>query len=152
MPDNERLHTWRDTVTILALLLLSSPFQVVGVIIMWFISSWSYATKWIVTAIVIINLGIFGKYSINAYNYFNYQKSFSPLLSVQQALDMYGIVNGTYPDKIDQVKPKYILDIPTGYDIQYSKLEDGKNYSLKAKVNGKDVELRPALTSLPVAE
>jgi hypothetical protein len=65
---------------------------------------------------------------------------------------MYGIVNGSYPDKVDQLKPKYILDIPTGYDIQYSKLEDGKNYSLKAKVKGKDVELRPALTSLPTKE
>jgi len=149
MNPEEKSNTWRDTITILALLLLSTPFQVIGVIIMWFISDWSYITKWIVTAIVIVNLGIFGKYSINAYKYFGYQKAFSPLLGVQQALDIYGVANGKYPDKIDQLKPKYILDIPTGYDIQYSQLEDGKNYSLKAKVNGKDVELRPAFTQLP---
>jgi len=149
MPNDEKSNTWRDTISILSLLLLATPFQAVGVIIMWLISRWSYITKWIVTAVVIINLGIFGKYSINAYKYYGYQKAFTPLLSVQQALDIYGVVNGKYPDKVDQLKPKYILSIPEGYDIQYSQLEDGKSYSLKAKVNGKEIELRPSFTQLP---
>ena len=141
--------TWRDTITILALLLLPTPFQAVGVIIMWLVSSWSYITKWIVTVIVIVNLGIFGKYSINAYKYFTYQRSFAPLLSVQQGLDLYGLVNGKYPDKVEQLTPKYILQVPTGYDIIYTPLDNNENYSLKAKVKGKEVELRPAFTNLP---
>ena len=70
-------------------------------------------------------------------------------MGVQQALDLYGLANNQYPAKLDDLKPKYLLELPAVKDLQYTPSEDKKSYSLKAKVLGKDIELRPALVQLP---
>lgn len=141
----ENRESWRDIIPIV-LLMYVPP---IGVILMWTICRWSSITKWIVTAIVIIQLGIVGYTSFNVYKFVRYQKFFAPVLSVQQALDIYGIQNGKYPTKLEELKPKYIQDIPGDKDLNYTQTEEGEGYSLKAKVEGKEVELRPSFSQLP---
>lgn len=152
MSIEDKSAAWRDTITALALLVLPTPFQAIGVIVMWLISRWSYVAKWAVTLLVIINLAIFSRYSFNSYKYYQYQKSYNPLMSLQQSIDIYGIANGKYPARLDDLKPKYILDIPSGLNISYTVAEDSKSYTLKATVEGKDVELRPAFTQIPAGQ
>jgi hypothetical protein len=149
MSNEDKSVAWRDTITLLVLLLLPTPFQAIGVIVMWLIARWSYVAKWAVTLLVVINLAIFSRYSFNAYEYYKYQKSYTPLMSLQQSVDIYGIANGKYPQKLDDLRPKYILDIPSGLNLSYTVAEDGKSYTLKATIEGKDVELRPAFTQIP---
>jgi ABC-type multidrug transport system fused ATPase/permease subunit len=144
--DEEKSNTWRDVVSILALFYIPP----IGVIVMWLTSRWSTITKWIVTLLIgIIPLAILGTTSFIGYKFTQFQRNIAPVLGVQQALDMYGIANNKYPDKLQDLKPKYLTSIPDDKDIQYIPTEDRKSFSLKAKINGKDVELRPALAQLP---
>lgn len=141
----ENRESWRDVIPVV-LLMYVPP---IGVIVMWIICRWSTITKWIVTAIVIMQLGIVGYTSFNVYKFVRYQKSFSPVLSVQQALDVYGVQNSSYPAKLTDLVPKYIEEIPSDKDVVYTQTEEGKSYTLKATIEGKAVELRPSFTELP---
>jgi len=142
--DEEKSNTWRDVISILTLFWVPP----VGVIVMWFISRWSAITKWIVTLLIgIIPLAILGTTSYNGYKFTQYQQGLAPVLQVQQALDLYGIANNKYPAKLDDLKTKYLKTIPDG--VEYKVADDAKSYTLKSKVSGKDVELRPALTNFP---
>lgn len=146
MEPEEKSNTWRDTVPILALFYIPP----IGVIIMWLVARWSVATKWLLTLLVgIIPLVILGSFSFNGYKYTQFQRSYAPVLSVQQALDVYGIANNKYPTKLDDLKPKYLSSIPEDKDLKYTLSTDGKTYTLKGKVEGKDVELHPALVAFP---
>jgi len=141
----ENRESWRDVIPVLLLIYIPP----VGAILMWIISRWSSLTKWIITAVVIMQLGILGYTSFNVYKFVRYQKYFAPVLAVQQALDIYGIQNGKYPSKLTELTPKYIEDIPGDKSIVYTQTEEGKNYSLKATIEGKEVELRPSFSQLP---
>lgn len=141
----ENRESWRDLIPII-LLIYVPP---IGAILMWIISRWSSITKWVVTAIVIIQLGILGFTSYNVYKFVRYQKYFTPVLAVQQALGIYGIQNGKYPTTLDELVPKYTEEIPNEGDLKYTPTEDSKSYTLKATVEGKEVELRPSFTNLP---
>lgn len=141
----ENRESWREIIPII-LLIYVPP---IGTIVMWMISRWANLTKWIVTAIAIVQLGILGFTSYNIYDFVRYQKYFSPVLAVQQALDIYGIQNGKYPSSLDDLVPKYTEEIPGDNNLQYTQKDDGKSYSLKATVEGKEVELQPSFTNLP---
>lgn len=142
----EKSNSWRDVVSILTLFYIPP----VGVIVMWLVSRWSVITKWIVTILIgIIPLAVLGTTSYNGYKFTQFQRGMAPYLGVQQALDLYGIANNKYPDKLDDLKPKYLKDIPEYKDMAYTPTEDRKSYTLKATVEGKQVELRPALSQLP---
>lgn len=117
---------------------------------MWLISRWSVAAKWIITLLVgIIPLVILGSFSFNGYKYVQFQRSYAPVLSVQQALDVYGVTNSKYPAKLDDLTPKYLKEVPKDKDLQYTLSTDGKSYTLKGVVEGKQVELHPALVAFP---
>ena len=141
----ETKQSWRDILPIV-LLMYVPP---VGAILMWFFARWAGITKWIVTAIVIMQLAIVGFTSFNVYKFVRYQKSFSLVLGVQQALDIYGIQNGKYPAKLDELVPKYVQDLPADKNLQYEPTADSKGYVLKATIEGKEVQLQPSLTQLP---
>jgi len=142
----EKSNTWRDIVSVLTLFYLPP----IGVIIMWFLARWSALTKWIVTILVgIVPLILVGTMSFGGYKFVKFQRGYTPVLGVQQALDVYGLANGKYPAKLDELKPKYVKEIPIDANLEYKAADDGKSYTLKAKVEGKDVELRPVFSSLP---
>ena len=141
----ETKSSWRDILPIVLLMYIPP----IGAILMWLFSRWAAITKWIVTAIVIMQLAIVGFTSYNVYKFVRYQKSFSPVLGVQQALDIYGVQNGKYPAKLDELKPKYIEDLPADKSLQYTPSADAKTYILKATIEGKEVQLQPSLTQLP---
>ena len=146
MNEEDKSNTWRDTVSILLLFYLPP----VGVIVMWFIARWSQITKWIITILVgIVPLVLLGTASYGGYKFAKFQQSYVPVLGVQQALDIYGIANGKYPAKLDDLKPKYLKDIPQDKNLQYKVSDDGKSYTLQGTVEGKQVELKPALTQIP---
>ena len=145
-PVEEKSNTWRDIVSVLTLFYLPP----IGVIIMWFLARWSALTKWIVTILVgIVPLILVGTMSFGGYKFVKFQQGYTPVLGVQQALDVYGLKNGKYPSKLDDLKPDYVKELPTDANLDYQATEDGKSYTLKAKVEGKDVELRPVFTNLP---
>jgi hypothetical protein len=138
----EKANSWRDIVSVITLFYIPP----IGVIVMWFISRWSVTTKWIATLLIgIIPLVILGSTTYNGYRFVQYQRSYAPVVSVQQALDVYGIANGKYPAKLDELKPKYINAIPTDKSLEYTVSTDTKTYTLKGVVDGKQVELHPAL-------
>ena len=141
----ETKDSWREFVPVLALIYIPP----IGAILMWLFSRWSIVTKWIVTAVVLLQLAILGVTSYNVYKFVRYQKAYSPIMSVQQALDIYGIQNGKYPAKLDDLKPKYIKEIPNQNELKYSTSNDNKDYSLKVKIEDKELELRPAFAQLP---
>jgi len=146
--DEEKSNTWRDIVCILTLFWIPP----VGVILTWLVSRWSNAVKWVATIfILVIPMAILGTMSYNGWKFVQFQRGAAPVLGVQQALDLYGLANNQYPAKLDDLKPKYLLELPAVQDLQYTPSEDKKSYSLKAKVLGKDLELRPALVQLPAA-
>ena len=146
MDPEEKSNSWRDVVSVLTLFYIPP----IGVIIMWLISRWSVATRWIITLLVgIIPLVILGSFSFNGYKYVQFQRSYAPVLSVQQALDVYGVTNSKYPTKLEDLKPKYLSSIPEDKNLEYSLSSDGKSYTLKGIVEGKNVELRPALVVFP---
>lgn len=146
MEPEEKSNTWRDIVSVLTLFYVPP----IGVIIMWLISRWSVAAKWIITLLVgIIPLVILGSFSFNGYKYVQFQRSYAPVLSVQQALDVYGVTNSKYPAKLDDLTPKYLKEVPKDKDLQYTLSTDGKSYTLKGVVEGKQVELHPALVAFP---
>ncbi|MCX6809745.1 MAG: hypothetical protein NTZ65_03300 [Candidatus Berkelbacteria bacterium] len=135
--------SWRDIVSVLALFYIPP----VGVIVMWFLARWSVIAKWVITILVgVIPLVVLGTFSYGGYKFAKFEKSYAPVMAVQQGLDFYGISNGKYPANLDDLKPKYIKDIPTG--IEYTPSDDKKSYVLKGTVEGKQVELRPALANL----
>ena len=138
-PD-EKSDTWRDIVSILFIAYLTP----VAAIPVWLISRWSNTTKWIVTLISIIALLLLYWTSYGGYKYTKFQSAYTPVLEVQQALDIYGIEKGKYPDNLDQLKPDLLKEIPNA-SLEYTPTESGKNYSLKAQVQGKSVDLGPAL-------
>lgn len=133
--------SWRDIVSILFIAYLTP----VAAIPVWLLSRWSNLTKWIVTAISIIAILILYYTSYGGYQFAKFQKSYAPVLQVQQALDIYGIQNSKYPDNLDALKPNYIKEIPSDNAIEYKELDNGKNYELKAQVQGKNVVLAPVL-------
>ncbi len=146
MEPEEKYNTWRDIVSVLTLFYVPP----IGVIIMWLISRWSVAAKWVITLLVgIIPLVILGSFSFNGYKYVQFQRSYAPVLSVQQALDVYGVANSKYPAKLDDLTPKYLKEVPKDKDLQYTLSADGKSYTLKGVVEGKQVELHPALVAFP---
>jgi len=139
--ENERSESWRDIVPILLLFYIPP----VGAIVMWMISRWSNLTKWILTILIgIIPIVVLGGYSYGGYQLSKFQKSYAPVLEVQQALDIYGIQNGKYPATLEDLTPKYIKEIPAK-DLQYTLQTDGSGYTLTGKVEGKTVNLGPAL-------
>lgn len=144
MEPEEKSNTWRDVVSVLTLFWLPP----IGVIIMWLTSRWSVVTKWIITIIIgIVPLAILGSTSYNGYKFVNFQRSYSPVLGVQQALDIYGLQNGKYPKELSELVPKYVSSVPEDKNIEYNPSSDYKTYTLKANVAGKDVELHPAITA-----
>lgn len=146
MEPEEKSNTWRDTVSIMTLFYVPP----IGVIVMWMISRWSALTKWIITILIgIIPLVILGGYSYNGYKFVNFQRNYAPVLGVQQALDIYGLQNGKYPNDLNGLVPNYLQSLPQDKSLQYSPSTDLKSYSLKAKVDNKDVELKPAFTPVP---
>ena len=70
-------------------------------------------------------------------------------MGVQQALDIYGLQNGKYPQTLNILVPKYLKEVPADKDLQYKPSNDLKTYTLDAKIEGKDVELKPSFTSVP---
>lgn len=139
--ENERAESWRDIIPILLLFYIPP----IGAIVMWMISRWSNVTKWIITILIgIIPMVVLGGYSYGGFKIAKFQKSYAPVVEVQQALDIYGIQNGKYPDSLDELKPTYLNEIPEN-DLQYSVEEANTNYSLTGKVEGKTVTLGPAL-------
>lgn len=141
----QKSETWRDIVCIIFAVYLTP----VAFIPVWLISRWSILTRWIVTAISIIAIIILANTSYKGYKYAQFQRSYAPVLGVQQALDLYGIQNNKYPVTLAELKPKYIADIPTDKSLDYKPSTDSKDYSLKATVEGKNVELRPAFAQIP---
>lgn len=142
--DNKN-ESWRDIVSILFIAYLT-PIAAIPV---WLISKWSAITKWIVTIISILSLAFLTSASVKGYKFVHFQKSYTAVMGVQQALDIYGIANGKYPDKLEDLKPKYLVTIPEDKELNYEVSSDKKSYSLKAKVEGKNVELRPAFNQIP---
>ncbi len=144
MEPEEKSNTWRDVVSVLTLFWLPP----IGVIIMWLTSRWSVVTKWIITILIgIVPLAILGSTSYNGYKFVNFQRNYSPVLGVQQALDIYGLQNGKYPKTLNELVPKYVSSVPEDKNIEYKPSSDYKTYTLKANVAGKDVELHPAITA-----
>jgi len=144
MDEQEKSNTWRDVVSVLTLFWLPP----IGVIIMWLTSRWSVVAKWIITLLVgIVPLAILGSTSYNGYKFVNFQRNYSPVLGVQQALDIYGLQNGKYPKALSELVPKYVSSVPDDKNIEYKPSSDYKTYTLKANVAGKDVELHPAITA-----
>lgn len=139
--NEEKNESWRDIVSILFIAYLT-PIAAIPV---WLISRWSNLTKWIVTAVSIIALLLLYYTSYGGYKFAKFQTAYTPVLEVQQALDIYGIQNGKYPAKLDDLKPDFIKSIPTTDSIEYSQKDSGKNYELKAQVQGKGVILGPVL-------
>ncbi len=135
----EKSESWRDIVCIVCIAYLTP----VAAIPVWLVSRWSNATKWVVTLISIIALLLLSYTSYGGLKYAKFQKSYTPVLEVQQALDVYGIEKGKYPDKLDDLTPDLLKEVPLGMD--YTKTENGKSYSLKAQVQGKNVDLGPLL-------
>lgn len=143
MEPEEKSNTWRDVVSVLTLFWLPP----IGVIIMWLTSRWSVVAKWIITILIgIVPLAILGSTSYNGYKFVNFQRNYSPVLGVQQALDIYGLQNGKYPKTLSELVPKYVSSVPEDKNIEYKPSFDFKTYTLKASVVGKDVELHPAIT------
>jgi hypothetical protein len=139
MDPEEKSNTWRDLIPILLMFYIPP----IGVIVMWFISRWSNVTKLVLTLLVgIIPLVMLGSFSYGGYKIAKFQKSYAPVLEVQQALDIYGIQNGKYPASLEDLTPKYIKEIPSK-DLQYT--AEGTGYSLTGTVEGKTVNLGPAL-------
>jgi len=146
MDTEEKSNTWRDVAAILTLFYIPP----IGVIVMWLTSRWSTITKWIITLLVgIIPLVILGTTSYNGYKFVNFERSYTSVLTVQQALDVYGLQNSKYPKSLSDLVPKYVKEIPSDKGIEYTPSADFKSYTLKAKVEGKDVELRPVFSVLP---
>jgi len=146
MEDNSsesKSENWRDIVSILFIAYLTP----VAAIPVWMISRWSQVTKWVVTAISILALVLLYYTSYGGYKFAKFQKNYSPVLEVQQALDLYGIQNGKYPSKLDELKPNYLKALPESNSMEYVPEEDGKSYELKAKVDNKNVVLGPVLKS-----
>ncbi len=138
--------SWRDIVCVLSLFYLPP----IGVIVTWMVSRWSVLTKWIITIFLgIVPLTILGMTSYSSYKIVKYQRDYQPVLAVQQALDMYGIKNGKYPDNLDALKPNFLKEVPTDKIADYKATDSNKNYTLKAKLNNKEVELRPAFAKIP---
>lgn len=135
----EKNENWRDIVCILSIAYLTP----VAAIPVWLVSRWSQTTKWVVTAISIIALLLLSYSSYGGLKFARYQKSYTPVLEVQQALDTYGIEKGKYPDNLTDLVPNFLKEVPTDFD--YSKTDSGKSYSLKARVQGKSVEVGPLL-------
>lgn len=133
--------SWRDIVSILFVAYLT-PIAAIPV---WMISRWSNLTKWIVTAISIISIVALYYASYGGYKYAKFQNSYTPVLEVQQALDIYGIQKGKYPDNLEELKPDFIKEIPSVSGLSYKQEESGKNYELTAQVQGKNVVLGPTL-------
>lgn len=148
MEPEEKSNTWRDVVSVLTLFWVPP----IGVIVMWLISRWSVLAKWIITILVgVIPLVILGSTSYNGYKFVNFQKSYSPVLGVQQALDIYGLQNGKYPQTLNVLVPKFLKEVPADKDLKYTPANDLKSYTLNAKIEGKDVELKPSFTPVPSA-
>jgi len=142
----DKSNTWRDIISILTLFY----FPPIGVIVMWLIARWSVITKWVVTILIgIVPLVVLGTVSYGGYKFAKFQESYTPVLGVQQALDIYGISNGKYPNKLDELKPKYLKEIPQDKNLEYKVSDDGKSYTLKGTIEGKSVELKPAITQVP---
>lgn len=139
--NQEKSDSWRDIVSILFIAYLTP----VAAIPVWLISRWSNVTKWIVTLISILALILLYYTSYGGYKFAKFQNNYTPVLQVQQSLDIYGIQNGKYPTKLDDLKPDYIKDIPTTNSIEYVQKDSGKSYELKAQVQGKNVILGPVL-------
>lgn len=137
----EKNETWRDIVSVLFIAYLT-PIAAIPV---WLIARWSPATKWVVTVISILALLTLSGFSYKGYQFAKFQKSYTPVLEVQQSLDLYGLQNGKYPAKLDDLKPKFITSLPTDSNLVYTQLDSGKDYTLKGDVQGKTVELKPAL-------
>jgi small-conductance mechanosensitive channel len=137
---DERSESWRDIVCILCIAYLTP----VAAIPVWLISRWSNLTKWVVTIISIVALLLLYWTSYGGYKFSKFQNAYAPVLEVQQALDVYGIEKGSYPDKLDDLKPNLLKEIPNN-SLEYEKTENGKSYSLKAVVQGKTVQLGPVL-------
>jgi len=137
-----RSESWRDIVSILFIAYLTP----VAAIPVWLISRWSALTKWIVTAISIIALILLYYTSYSGYQFAKFQDAYKPVLEVQQALDIYGIEKGQYPENLEALKPKYLKEIPST-QMTYEPLEEGKNYSLKATIKDRNVDLGPVLKS-----
>lgn len=133
--------SWRDIVSILFVAYLTP----VAAIPVWLISRWSVLTKWVVTAVSIIALVLLYYTSYGGYKFAKFQNAYTPVLQVQQALDVYGLQNGKYPPSLDELQPKYISNIPQTNSIVYKQKDDGKDYELSAKVDGKDISLGPVL-------
>jgi len=142
---DDRRESWRDVVPVLFLFYIPP----IGVIVMWFIARWSIITKWILTILLgFVPLIILGTSSLSTYRFVQFQRSYAPVQGVQQALDIYGLQNGKYPVKLDELKPKFLKELPTDKEIVYTPTVDGKSYTLKAKLEGKEVELHPALSQV----
>jgi len=139
--DNAKSESWRDIVSVIFIAYLT-PIAAIPV---WLISRWSNITKWIVTAISIIALVLLYYTSYSGYKFAKFHTNYSSVLEVQQAIDIYGIQNGKYPGNLDDLKPKFIVEIPQNNSLEYKQTEDGKNYELKAVVDGKNVVLGPIL-------
>jgi len=137
----EKNESWRDIVSVLFIAYLTP----VAAIPVWLIARWSNLTKWIVTVISVLSILALSGFSYKGYQFAKFEKSYTPVLEVQQALDLYGLQNGKYPTNLDDLKPKFIASIPTDKDLKYTQLDSGKDYSLKGSVQGKTVELKPAL-------
>jgi hypothetical protein len=133
--------SWRDIVSILFVAYLTP----VAAIPVWLISRWSNATKWVVTAVSIISLVLLYYASYGGYKFAKFRNDYTPVLEVQQALDVYGLQKGQYPSKLDELKPDFIKQIPSVSGLEYKQEEDGKNYVLQATVDGKNVVLGPVL-------
>jgi len=147
--EEKKSSTWRDIVSVLTLFYLPP----IGVIVMWLVARWSTATKWVATILIgIIPLVILATYSYNTSKFVKFQRSYAPVLGVQQALDIYGIANGKYPTKLNELQPKYLKEVPSDKELEYTPSGDGKNYVLKAVVEGKEVELQPAFSQIPEVE
>jgi len=139
--EEAKQESWRDIVSILSVAYLT-PIAAIPV---WLISRWSNVTKWVVTAVSIIAIVLLYYTSYGGWKFAKFQNAYTPVLNVQQALDVYGIQNGQYPKSLDELKGNFIKDIPTTNNLEYAQKDDGKSYELKAQVEGKNVVLGPVL-------
>ena len=140
-----RTEGWRDIICIIFIAYLL-PLAFIPA---WLISRWSRLTRWIVTVLSLIAWVILATTAYKGYKYVQYQRSYVPVLGVQQAVDLYGVANGKYPTKLDDLKPTFLVNIPSDKNLDYKPAADLKSYTLQATVEGKVVELRPVFAQLP---
>ena len=139
----EKNESWRSIVSILFLVY----FTPIAAIPVWLISGWGKTLKWVATAISVLAIIVLSTTTYKGYKMTAFEQELAPIIAVQQTLDLYGLANGKYPDSLDQIEER-MSDLPSEKIIEYAPSADGSSYVLKARVEGKDIELGPALKEI----